>query len=198
MQDWYDIYKERMNKRYTEKVREKYRPFINKIVEGHAPQFVELGCGAGNITHAVRDSHRSIPRMYLVDNCPKMLGLALQNNPVGYCNFLCADITDRFIFCPQFDFNTVVHSHGVLEHFNDANILRIIRQADRIGGRQVHYVPEAKYEIPSRGDERLLSVDQWSTMMKTVKTELGRGFKFKVSTFNDGYDILIETDREFR
>lgn len=198
MTDWYDIYKERMNDRYSRHINKKYKPLIDKILSIDATQFVELGCGAGNITKAVRELHQYRNSHTLIDLCPRMLGLAIENNPVENCKFICSDITTGTEqLLGNFEFNRVVHSHGVLEHFETQDIVKICEQADRYAGKQVHYVPSVKYGTPSRGDERLMSVEQWEEIMSSVRYD-NRGMNTSIYTFNDGYDILIELTREFK
>ena len=187
MTSWYDFYKERMNNRYLSRIKTKYEPFINRILDSHAYHFLELGCGAGFITRALREKSR-YRNFTLVDSCPKMLGLAMENNPSDKCLFLCADIMKHHTI-PNCDEYTVVHSHGVLEHFSDTGIEYTMSMAENYSPFQVHFVPGAKYEKPSRGDERLMTVDQWSKIVKNID----RIENFDISTFNDGYDILITT-----
>lgn len=193
MKSWYDIYKDRMNDHYSSHVKKKYAPFIKAIHDTMRPlhnvEYVELGCGAGNITRALRELE---PDSYfsLVDNCPKMLSLAIENNQSPNCQFSCADVSKYSHV--SWDVNhSVVHSHGVLEHFSDEDIRSIITLADSTSHHQVHYVPGAKYEKPSRGDERLLTVDQWSKILSTVD----RPLKFEIEEFNSGYDFIIKLTR---
>lgn len=191
MQDWYDIYKERMNKRYTDHIARKYKTFIDAIIATESFTFIELGCGAGNITKALRQ-HPTHSTHLLVDNCPRMLSLALENNVSPMCSFVCSDITvpHNNLTFPRLQKRTV-HSHGVLEHFSDKQIQKILMNANLYAPKQVHYVPGAKYETPSRGDERLMSISQWEDILSKVDIPQ---LKFEVSTFNDGYDILIKTE----
>lgn len=198
MKSWYEIYKERQNAKYRKHIRTKYSPFLAQILASSPTQFVELGCGAGNITQAIREimppdiRHQHV----LIDSCPKMLSLALENNPFGNCLFLCANLLQLdFHLRDPFDFDRVAHSHGVLEHFSDHDIIEICRQADKMAGRQYHYVPGMKYEKPSRGDERLLSVEQWECIMEKVEKSLRPGITTHITTFNKGYDYIIEIVR---
>lgn len=183
MTPWYEIYKERMNERYLEHVANKYAPFIERVHAQDASTLVEIGCGAGTITRILREMREETGWYTLVDNCPKMLGLAVENNPTHRALFKCQDIRWGW-FSDDRSHSAVVHSHGVLEHFGDEDIRKIVDLSMRSGHAQVHYVPGAKYETPSRGDERLMTPEQWDEILS--------GFKRRISTFNDGYDIIIE------
>ena len=186
MKDWYDIYAERMNDRYLAHVASKYAPFLTELYQlriGHS--MTEIGCGAGTITRLVREMEGGRTRdHHLIDSCPKMLGLAMLNNPVPWVSFTCADMLKWLPVRSD-----VVHSHGLLEHFSDRDILRLVHNSG--ANLQFHYVPSAMYETPSRGDERLMEPDQWKKILK----ELGRSYEVSVSTFNDDFDIIIRIER---
>ena len=66
-----------------------------------------------------------------------------------------------------FESSTVVVTHGVLEHFSDEDITRIMStyNNDKVLF-QAHYVPTCQYASPSFGDERLLPVDYWIALIK--------------------------------
>jgi len=64
-----------------------------------------------------------------------------------------------------FEYPTVVVTHGVLEHFEDEDIIAIMETyKDRNVRFHAHYVPTDKYEKPSFGDERLMPVSKWVSL----------------------------------
>jgi hypothetical protein len=72
-------------------------------------------------------------------------------------------------------------SHGVLEHFDDFQIRDIINQCKDCSILSMHYVPSNRYLEPSRGDERLMSVDQWLQI-----------YPFDdIVEFNEGKDLIL-------
>lgn len=183
MKSWYDIYSERMNQSYLDHVTKKYQPFIKAIYDEKANAATEIGCGAGNITKILRGMNFYPGCSYtLIDSCPLMLGLAVRNNPSARCNFICGDVRE---VSRQSD---LIHSHGLLEHFSDDDILSIVENGLEAAPVQIHYVPTSKYETPSRGDERLMDIHQWSKILK------GTG-KLSFDIFNDGYDLTIRIAR---
>lgn len=192
MKSWYEIYSERMNQKYFSHVKFKYSPFIDTIIAGGICDplintFVELGCGAGNITKALIECVPARFKFLMIDNCPQMLRLAMQNNP--FAQAYSHNILNTSNFHYQSSGSALVHSHGVLEHFNDSDINMIIsnnRNCD-----QIHYVPGTLYKVPSRGDERLMGIDEWNRILKT-----NNDVRFDLSSFNDGYDIIIKTWRK--
>lgn len=182
MKSWYEIYKERMNETYNSHVATKYGKFIEELYKQHAFRYAEIGCGAGNITKILREMQQKSHLHLLVDSCPKMLSLALENNPSPDCTFKCGDARQLGLYPTD-----VIHSHGLLEHFSDEDIRQIVKIGTACAPIQIHYVPGAKYLKPSRGDERLMTVDQWNYILK----ELG---KISVSTFNNDYDIILKIE----
>ena len=183
MKSWYEIYRDRMTQSYVNHVAMKYAPFIETLYDVDAEIATEIGCGAGNITRILREMQGSGKFYHLTDSCPQMLGLAVENNPMPNCLFSCSDAL-RHVPSDC----SLIHSHGLLEHFHDEQIQEIVRIMKYGAPIQIHYVPGIKYKIPSRGDERLLEPDQWEDILK----RLGR---VSVSTFNDDHDIILRIER---
>jgi SAM-dependent methyltransferase len=204
MLSWYEIYRSRMCEAYVNHVRDKYDEFIGCISNTErAMNFIEIGCGAGNITKILRERNSSKDaRFWLIDNCEKMLGLARENNEEdSRCMFELQSVIDSEVYASIKKNNvprtntivpakTVVHSHGLLEHFNDNDISTIINNSLTISDEQVHYVPGIKYDVPSRGDERLMSKDQWSDILRQSLSANPR-YTFNIFDFNDGYDLIL-------
>lgn len=173
---WYDFYKDRDPARYLRYAKKRYAPFIdiiaNEIVEGD--RVLEAGCGMATITKALDD--RGIAADYaLLDRCPKMLALAHAQMPSA--EIIQGDIR-HWSETPV----NVIHGHGVLEHFSDAEIRAIIGAHYMTGARTaIHFVPGNKYDKPHYGDERLMKVDDWRRI----------ALPDEVETFNDGFDYAL-------
>lgn len=184
MKSWADIYRERMNDLYRAHVRTKYAKFIETILlqqstQWCSPCFLELGCGAGNITRALAE-HEPQANFTMIDIDPEMLALADQNTEhIRNRSLHLGDIRDS-----RGDFNIIgmpiVHSHGVLEHHSNDGIIDIINSYKNVGP-QVHYVPTSKYVTPSRGDERLLTPAMWDMICHPDE----------MIEFNDGLDLIL-------
>ena len=179
--DFYNVCESRMTPRYREYVESRYWTFLQTIKE-NLPYFnakvAEFGCGAANISRALHRIQIELGYV-LIDADPRMLRLAQANmSEVTKCFELKeADIT-KPIYLPEVD---LIHSHGVLEHFSDEQIRTIIRNQLALTPHLVHYVPGAKYEHPSFGDERLLTPEQWSKICKPDQ----------IIEFNDGFDLIL-------
>jgi SAM-dependent methyltransferase len=137
---------------------------------------LEVGCGAGNITRALADKRPDLTYQML-DIDPDMLQLAEENT--AHVNH--REVRLESLFAPSFNEKAIIHSHGVLEHFSDEEIRQAI-ELYKAFGPQIHYVPGAKYVTPSRGDERLLSPEEW---MRICSPD-------EIISFNDGFDLILK------
>ena len=177
MKPWIDIYKDRLNNQYYDYFKKQYGPFLDCLAQYSSKVNHEIGCGMGNSTRFLNEINtRKYPQYYCYDLCPEMLALAMKNiqsNHVFYKNIDIKTI-DFFDFPPG-----LVHSHGVLEHFSDEEINKIIINNNT--DVQVHYVPSDKWITPSRGDERLLSKEYWQDKFEPDE----------VIEFNEGKDLIL-------
>lgn len=61
----------------------------------------------------------------------------------------------------------VVYSQGLLEHFDDAEIIRLLREQLEYADRYVVFsVPSDEYGGQDMGDERLMDVAQWERILE--------------------------------
>lgn len=184
--DWYSIYVSRLNNEYLTHVGKKYKIFIDTIVSDivstHCKTICEIGAGAANITRLISDKTYGC-KFTVVDICPKMLELATINlkNATDKISYLCSDIRNHYGHRSD-----IVYSHGVLEHMSDKNINSTIDNWK--AKRSLHYVPSARYEKPSMGDERLMTPEQWYKICRPTD----------IIEFNNGYDLILVFDKEDR
>lgn len=197
MSKWYDVYVERMNDSYRGHVRQRYAPFIDQILRQSRPNDVltEVGCGAANITRIVA-ANQPKPHFnhhyHALDNCPKMRELAQMNlkplvdQGVDAFTTLC-DVTKEVFHWADMK-PGLIHSHGLLEHFDDETIREMIRLQKETGAHTlIHYVPGFLYETPSFGCERLLCTEQWRDICRPDLIE----------TFNGGFDYMLMWEQSY-
>ena len=177
MKPWIDIYKDRLNNQYYEYFKKQYKPFLEQLKKYSRGINHEIGCGMGNSTRFLKEYNSSNYIDYFCyDLCPEMLSLAMKNIQSNHVFYKNIDIkTIDFLEFPQ----GLVHSHGVLEHFSDEEINKIIINNNT--DVQVHYVPSDKWITPSRGDERLLSKEYWQDKFEPDE----------VIEFNEGKDLIL-------
>lgn len=181
MDKWAQFYSNRLNKRYLDHITKKYGHFIDVIkttvTDTQAQHIAEFGCGIGTISKLLINDNVGL-KHYLIDNSREMLNLTHQNLTNLEFEMYLHNILKPFEFVDKLD---LIHSHGVLEHFEDEQIRTIIKHQKEIAKTLIHYVPSYKYEKPSFGDERLLTIDKWAEICQPDK----------VVEFNDGYDLIL-------
>lgn len=184
--EWYKFYQDRQNMHYKKHIATRYEDFIHYIInsmpdKGKKPVHLhEAGCGAANVSLALYNELKGIDinfHISMSDKCPDMLELAHENVPEGYKALI--DMTKDTL--PTAD---VIFSHGVLEHFNNEDIVKIVSKQLESASKVVHYVPSDKYKTPSFGDERLMSAEQWQEICNPTYIE----------EFNKGYDLILSWD----
>jgi len=182
--DWYERYVLRMNEQYRKHLREYYNSFFVQLfilIDILKVQSIgEYGCGAGNCTRILYDNWNiTNATWYLLDLDNRMLDLAKQNTVhMRSAYFFQHNILDDFLRIGEMD---MIFSHGVLEHFADKDIHRILDLQLHRAKTVVHYVPTFGYDKPSFGDERLLPAEYWHKTFKPTDTY----------EFNNGKDIVM-------
>ena len=162
---WSAFYVERVNNvSYINMFGNKYKNLI-RFIDACVYRFPDLivkeeGCGIGNVSKAHHLFGQHPAKNYLltdVDN--RMLMLAAKNmEGISNVEFANENILEECDYPEE----TLVITHGVLEHFSDADLLKIMhRHRHENVKHQGHYVPLDGYSAPSFGDERLLSAMDW-------------------------------------
>lgn len=178
---WLDFYKGRLlDAGYLEYAAKRYAPYLDairsRILSGD--RVVEIGCGLATMTRLLVDSKppNAMVGFRCYDISQDMVGYARMNLPEGFP----VEVGDARK--PTGRLPDIVHSHGMLEHFSDDDIRSVIQASKDDGARVcVHYVPGAKYETPSFGDERLMTVAQWREISHPTD----------VVTFNNDFDYAL-------
>lgn len=176
MSEWAKFYKDRVGDGYTNYAEQRYAPMIEEL-NCDAKTALEEGCGIGTISKIMLNNQPLLD-LTISDNDILMLQLALENMKglISLNNVKLMDI--RSTKKPHVD---LIYSHGVLEHFDDRNIHRILKaQIDKCS-KLVHYVPTDSYDTPSFGDERLLPIQYWLDMFNPTRYK----------TFNSDKDLIL-------
>ena len=183
MSKWSDFYGTRAHNYigYKEYCKIRYAPFIDTILtisddeDGDRSGFLagEIGCGLGTISGILIDC-RPDDLFCASDIDTDMLKLA---NIIHPCLDAFAHDARKPLKKVMAGID-IVYSHGLLEHFSNEDIRKIISINNN--SHQVHYVP-GLYETPSFGDERLMCVDEWRGICAPDE----------VHTFNEGLDYTL-------
>lgn len=169
---WPEFYKDRLTDGYHTYFKAKYAPFLMYLEANLGRINGEFGCGIGTVTKLLKKD-----TIYqLIDKCPEMLELTHQNlvNNNKRVILVQHDITEHL---PR-KFSTI-YSHGVLEHFDELDVVKIISHQQKCSNKLIHYVPSYKYVKPSFGDERLKNKEYW------------KQFGCHVISFNNEYDYIL-------
>jgi hypothetical protein len=185
------------NREYDEYFRKKYARFLTEIIlnikrlsnlmSGEVV-LKEEGCGIGSVVKNLSQFYpklaKELTEEEINENAGDVTKIIFADLDSGILD-LCRDNT-RFMNLGRylgkvprfytrenilekkfFEPGTMVVTHGVLEHFSDPDITRILSTyEDSCVSFQAHYVPTSGYRKPSFGDERLLPVDYWSSLVK--------------------------------
>ena len=179
---WSTFYEGRVfSERYLTYAAKKYDPFIGAIRSRRkvGDKVVEVGCGIATITKIVSSDRPTFYAGYrCFDLSPDMVELAEANlHPMDYP----VQVADARLPIAQF-YPDIIHSHGMLEHFSDDDIKRVIEAGALSGARWgIHYVPGNKYKSPSFGDERLLPIEFWAVTFNPTEA----------FAFNEGHDYCL-------
>ena len=162
---WSAFYAERVNNiGYINAFGNKYKKLINFIDSclNMYPGLIvkEEGCGIGNVSKSHYLFGKNKAKHYLLTDIDNVMLMLAYKNLEGVSNktFVNENILDECVY----EKDTLVITHGVLEHFSDENIAKIIARYNNDHVKfHGHYVPLDGYLKPSFGDERLLSAMDW-------------------------------------
>lgn len=179
---WATFYEGRHGDDYLSYVKERYAPFIseisNRIQLGDT--VLELGAGTGTITAALHEQYAMHPVSFIASDkdvdMRRILRRRLLKTKVSVIALDAKRVPTHYA--------DVVHSHGMLEHFDDHTIRDVIL-AHSHARVQVHYVP-GLYDEPTFGDERLLPAEAWMDICAPNQ----------IIKFNDGLDYALIFERK--
>lgn len=183
---WGQMYLSRVGDSYPAYCRQQYRPFLDiirsEIYDLSLSQPIvtvrEEGCGIATITKVLaQDTDPKVVKYSVMDINEDQVESARANlrNLVQH-----VDIQRGNILEPQ-EPVSIIHGHGVLEHFSDVQIHNILTRQCREAGIVTHYVPLIGWGHQSFGDERLLTPVHWIKTHQPCYWEI----------FNDGKDLAM-------
>ena len=180
MSEWAKFYMGRVGDGYTNYAEKRYAPMIEEL-NCDARSVLEEGCGIGTVSKILLN-YQPFLDVTLADLDLTMLRLAIKNLgdrlPIDKIKMM--DIRGKDKPCVD-----LIHSHGVLEHFQDQDIKVILRHQRDKCAKLIHYVPTDGYDKPSFGDERLLPIQYWLDKFNPTRYK----------TFNNDKDLLLIWER---
>lgn len=138
--------------------------FLERIVQMNPRCILEVGTGTG--TMSIFLSHLGY-EVVSVDSSPMVLERAEHTNRLyfGKCRFVLCDAFDLGATFEKGSFDVVI-SQGFFEHFNDEALIELLKEQLYVGRRVIFSVPSKYYPRREMGDERLLTVAEWRSILQ--------------------------------
>ncbi|MFH1836454.1 MAG: class I SAM-dependent methyltransferase [Methanobacteriota archaeon] len=181
MSEWVNYFEETNRTLFMQCLR--LRRLIELIIR-HTPEggrILEVGCGTGSLSLLLDDYGFEVTAS---DISREVLDYARKktNRVETKLKFVQADLLNLSYAFKKKQFDTVCHK-GVMEHFNDKDIVTGLGEQRKIARKVIFHVPNNRQKTTNDlfGDERLLSNRKW------VKLIMEAGFT-DVRVFGD-YDL---------
>lgn len=146
--------------------------FLQTILKTEADQVIEIGIGTGALGYCLSEIARERGhKLKIVEIDLHQEFLHGAQNFYGKQSYLSSCVGDTFNL-PFFDKNssisqTTIFHQGLMEHFDDKSATEMVREQLRVAKTVIASVPSDKYCFQDglRGDERLLSLNQWRDVL---------------------------------
>jgi hypothetical protein len=146
-------------------------PTIMALIQKIVPMgddYIEWGYGLGYVAIALANLGKSViaydPEIGLISHAMKARDEYLKSLK-GKIGFAC----DKQVLPPA----DIVYSQGLLEHFGYAEICSILEEQLSFAQKAVIFsVPSANYPQQDFGDERLLKLEEWETILSPFSKKI--------------------------
>ena len=162
--DWYGFYKNIDIENEIAHQAVVHDDLIKGVTSLSANSVLEVGSGSASISFSIAKAKKGLG-ITTVDNRPEILSKIIKDaNKLGLnIKTICADAFNLPFSDNAYD---VVFSQGVLEHFKDSDIKKLVDEKLRVCSKSVFIsVPNNYYNCRDFGDERLLSKQQWDKIL---------------------------------
>lgn len=168
---WYELYKidvEEFSKpddyiTYKLRYKSKFIKTIKKYAKNN--KVIEMGCGTGLVAGYLQKCGLDVTAL---DLSAAVLDyaeyLAKNSKVIAPCKYEVGNILDLKYPNNSFD---VSYSNGVLEHFNDSDIIKILQEQLRISDVVIFGVPSTYFNMNEKmlGNERSLTIKEWTNLI---------------------------------
>ena len=135
-------------------------------------KIIECGCGTGKISTYFQNKGYSVTAVDIDENILKLAENIVERSSFKETpNFEVMSIMNLKYKNKTFD---VAFSNGVLEHFTDNEIIKILKEEIRIADVVVFGVPSKYFNDNEfmHGDERYLTKEKWRTLIKKANGKI--------------------------
>lgn len=172
-QKWYELYKvdveEFQNPDEYIKYKLKYKKkFIKKVLQysNNSSKILEAGCGTGLMAGYFQKLGLKVTALDLSKRVLDFANeIAVSSKVIIPCNYEQGNILDLKYERNSFD---VSYSNGVLEHFNDDEIIEILKQQMKVSKTVIFGVPSTYFNMNEKmlGNERSLTIKEWKNLIE--------------------------------
>ena len=175
---WYKLYKIDIDEfdkpdSYIEYKLKYKKKFINKVIQyAKNKKVIEMGCGTGLMAGYLQKKGLDAVALDLsqtvLDYASK---LANQSKIILPCKYVQGDILNLKYKSNSFD---VSFSNGVLEHFTDEEIIKILKQQMNISNYVIFGIPSTYFNMNEKmlGNERVLTLKEWKNLIEKADGKL--------------------------
>lgn len=144
------------------------RQLIELIIEKtpKGGRMLEAGCGSAILSLVLADYGFKVTALDLSEEVLNYARNKVNLNQIQL-NFIQGDILKLSSLFENLYFDTVCHS-GVMEHFNDTDIVKSLSEQKKISKRVIFGIPNNRNKLIDKhfGDERFLSNNNWVKLIK--------------------------------
>ena len=177
-QKWYDLYKKDIeefdNPDEYFKYKLKYKKKMIKKIMKYAKnkKVIETGCGTGLVAGYLQNKGLEVTAL---DLSPKVLDyakeIATDSKIIKPCKYEQGDILKLNYKKNSFG---VSYSNGVLEHFDDNDIIKILKKQMEIAEYVIFGIPSTYFNMNEKmlGNERSLTLKEWKNLIDKADGEI--------------------------
>lgn len=164
---WYELYKIDIEEFKTPddyiKYKLKYKKkFINKVLKyAENGKVIEMGCGTGLMAGYLSKKGLDVIALDLSEHVLKYAEeIAKKSSIISPCKYEVGNILNLKYKKDSFN---VAYSNGVLEHFSDEQIIRILKKQLEISQYVIFGIPSTYFNMNEKmlGNERGLTLKEW-------------------------------------
>lgn len=169
---YYDCEEKQISAQRIESVRQIHRVFLEVLLAQPKSMATEIGIGTGTMGYTLRclaQERGMTLRVNELDYSLQFLTTAMSFNGNAGITYIGAD-TFALPFSHVHRRMHMIFHQGLLEHFQDEEVRRMLKEQLRVADTVIATVPSHEYIFQAglRGDERLMTLEQWSDIISPV------------------------------
>lgn len=149
-----------------------HKEFLDEMCKEKPSRVVEVGCGSGTLSVFMDHMGSVVTAVDVDDNVLKKAEKASKELH-GNVKFVRGDAFNLPFREKEFD---VAFSQGVLEHFSDEDIVKMVREQLRVARKVFFSVPNKNYNYKDFGDERLMRKAEWENILLGLDVKISKDY----------------------